>query len=540
MNAPVDAGQRWRRRLDRLLPTVFLMALAFVQRPGWTAADTKLDLVLDPGGFLARSVSLWDPLAAGGQLQNQAYGYLFPMGPFFWVGDTVGLPGWVVQRCWWALLLVVAYHGALLVLERLGIGSTWSRVIGAFAYALAPRMVMGLGAISSEIWPMALAPWILAPLIAPVPGRERAAALRSGVAVLLLGAVNAVASLAVLVLPLWWILTRRGRVRRLLLGWWVLAVGLATAWWIGPLLLLGRYSPPFLDWIEDSRVTTAVASVTEALRGTTQWIATIGGADDAVWPGGWVLLTSRNAMLFGLVIVCAGLLGLALAQRPWSAFARGGLALGLVLVTFGHSTGVAGPWAEIAADLLDGVLAPFRNTHKFEPVIRLPVVIGVAHGLPWAVDRLRRSAAPWPRIAPALVVLALVGQTAVPAFVGVIQRGPFVAVPRAWEDAARWLGDHPDGRRTLVLPGGNAPARLWGDPKDEPLQPHATQPWIVRDAVPLGSAGATRLLNEIEARVAQGRGGPELLSLLDTLAVNRVLLAADHQRVRSRTTPPVV
>ncbi|MGL5849215.1 MAG: alpha-(1-_3)-arabinofuranosyltransferase domain-containing protein, partial [Phycicoccus sp.] len=247
MNAPVDAGQRWRRRLDRLLPTVFLVALAFVQRPGWTAADTKLDLVIDPGGFLARSVSLWDPLAAGGQLQNQAYGYLFPMGPFFWVGDTVGLPGWVVQRCWWALLLVVAYHGALLVLERLGIGSTWSRVIGAFAYALAPRMVMGLGAISSEIWPMALAPWILAPLIAPVPGRERAAALRSGVAVLLLGAVNAVASLAVLVLPLWWILTRRGRVRRLLLGWWVLAVGLATAWWIGPLLLLGRYSPPFLD-----------------------------------------------------------------------------------------------------------------------------------------------------------------------------------------------------------------------------------------------------------------------------------------------------
>ena len=53
-------------------------------------------------------------------------------------------------------------------------------------------------------------------------------------------------------------------------------------------MLLGRYSPPFLDWIEDARVTTAVASVTEALRGTTQWIATIGGQQNAVWPAGWV------------------------------------------------------------------------------------------------------------------------------------------------------------------------------------------------------------------------------------------------------------
>ena len=539
MSPSSDLTARWRARLDRVVPSAFLVALAFVQRPGWTAADTKLDLVVDPGGFLRRSLSLWDPLAAGGQLQNQAYGYLFPMGPFFWLGHTLGIPGWVVQRLWWSLLLVLAYHGALLVLERLGIGTGWSRVIGAFSYALAPRMLVGLGAISSEIWPMAVAPWVLLPLMAVPPGRERAAAMRSGGAILLLGAVNAVASLAVLVLPFWWIVTRRGRVRLVLLGWWSLAVVLATAWWIGPLVLLGRYSPPFLDWIEDGRVTTAVASVTEALRGTTQWIATIGGEQNAVWPAGWVVLTSRNAILFGLVVVMAGLLGLALARGPWTTFARGGLLIGLVLVTLGHVRGVAGPWAGSEADLLDGVLAPFRNTHKFEPVLRLPIVLGVAHGLPRAVAWLRRQQAPWPLIAPAVVVLALVGQTAVPALRGTIQRGPFLAVPSAWGQAATWLDEHPDHGRTLLLPGGNAPARWWGEPKDEPLQPLATQPWIVRDAVPLGSAAATRVLGQIEARVGQGRGGPELLSLLDALAVTRVLVVGD-QRPSARTTPPVV
>lgn len=535
-----EGQEHLRQRMDRLVASAFLVAFAFVQAPGRIAADTKLDLVANPQGFLAKALSLWDPLGAAGQLQNQAYGYLFPMGPFFWLGQALALPAWVIQRLWWATILLLAWHGTHRVVERLGIGDRWSRIIAAFAYALAPRMFMGLGAISSEIWPMAVAPWILLPLLAVRPGHERRAALRSGIAVLLLGAVNAVASLATLILPLWWVLTRRGWVRARLLGWWILAVGAACAWWAGPLLLLGRYSPPFLDWIEDGRVTTAGASVTEALRGTTQWVATIGGQTGAIWPAGWATLTSRNAIAFGLVIVLFGLLGLALAKGPWTAFARGGLAIGLFLVTFGHIGGVAPPWAGIEADLLDGVLSPFRNNHKFEPVIRLPLVLGVAHGVPLTVGWLRRHGAPWPKIAPTLVVLALIGQTAVPAFLGVAQRGHYAAVPDAWRQAANWLATHRDTGRSLVLPGGNAPARVWGDPKDEPIQPYAGTPWVVRDGVPLGSAGATRILTAIEETVASGRGGAELRALLGNLAITRVVLAGDHLRRGYRTTPSLV
>ena len=48
---------------------------------------------------------------------------------------------------------------------------------------------------------------------------------------------------------------------------------LGTLWWLVPLFLLGRYSPPFLDYIEsavdhDLRRRPSF----DALRGTTNWV----------------------------------------------------------------------------------------------------------------------------------------------------------------------------------------------------------------------------------------------------------------------------
>ena len=61
-------------------------------------------------------------------LQNQGYGYLFPMGPFFGaVGSEA--PVWVTQRLWWSLVLTVgllASYGLLTALRVGGPTARWS------------------------------------------------------------------------------------------------------------------------------------------------------------------------------------------------------------------------------------------------------------------------------------------------------------------------------------------------------------------------------------------------------------------------------
>ncbi|ETB30076.1 hypothetical protein O983_00295 [Mycobacterium avium 09-5983] len=99
------------------------LALTFAQSPGRISPDTKLDLTANPLRFLARATNLWNSELPFGQAQNQAYGYLFPHGTFFLIGHALGVPGWITQRLWWALLLTVGFWGLLRVAEALGIGS---------------------------------------------------------------------------------------------------------------------------------------------------------------------------------------------------------------------------------------------------------------------------------------------------------------------------------------------------------------------------------------------------------------------------------
>ena len=53
------------------------------------------------------------------------------------------------------------------------------------------------------------------------------------------------------------------------------------------------------------------------------------------------------------------------------------------------------------------------------------------------------------------------------------------------------------------------------------------RPFAVRDAVPLGSAGATRALDGIEDRLRSGQGGPGLKTALQSAGIRYVVVRND-------------
>ena len=96
-----------------------LTACTFAQAPGEVIPETKLDITLDPVRYLGRALAAWDPSAGFGRIQNQSVGYLFPMGPFFALGDALGLSPWVTQRLWLGVVLALTAWGTVRLMEAL-------------------------------------------------------------------------------------------------------------------------------------------------------------------------------------------------------------------------------------------------------------------------------------------------------------------------------------------------------------------------------------------------------------------------------------
>jgi arabinofuranan 3-O-arabinosyltransferase len=545
----VPLSRRWL-----WLVTAVALALSFGSSPGRISPDTKLDLTANPLRFLARATNLWNSELPFGQAQNQAYGYLFPHGTFFLAGHLLGLPGWVTQRLWWALLLTVGFWGLLRVAETLGIGSPSSRVVAGAAFAMSPRVLTTLGSISSETLPIMLAPWVLLPTILALrDGRAvRRLAGQAGVAVALMGAVNAIATLAgCLPAVIWWASHRPNRRWWRYTAWLLLAMMLAMTWWLVALILMARISPPFLDFIESSGVTTQWSSVVEVLRGTDSWTPFVAPTATAGAP----LVTGSVAILATCLVAAAGLAGLAMTGMP----ARGRLVtmllLGMVLLGVGYSGGLGSPVAQQVQAFLDAGGAPLRNVHKLEPLIRIPVVLGLAQlmgrvPLPGSVPKqLWLNAFTHPerdrRVAVGMVVLTALTAATSLAWTGrITPPGTFAAIPRYWHDTADWLTAHNTGSptpgRVLVVPGAPFATQLWGNSHDEPLQVLGDSPWGVRDSIPLTPPQTIRALDSVQRLFAAGTPSAGLADTLARQGISYLVARNDLDPDTSRSARPIL
>ncbi|GAA1757224.1 alpha-(1-_3)-arabinofuranosyltransferase [Streptomonospora arabica] len=558
------------RRLKLLGASLLLCGIALSLDPAKIVGDTKIDLTINPFGFLQRALHLWDP-SYFGQLQNQAYGYFFPNGPFHALLIALDMPEWLVQRVWMSVLLCAAFLGVVKLAEALGIGSLHTRILAGAAYALAPRVLTLLSYNSAELQPMMLLPWIVLPLVYGTRhGRPpMRMAMLSALAFLFCGGTNAASELAVLVVPLVYLLTRaRGPRKRRLLAWWLTALFLASFWWMVPLLLMGRYVFSFMPYTEDAATTTGVTTLTNALRGADNWMGYVPVPGQPALPAGAELSTDPWMVAATALVAGLGLAGLVNRGTPERLFLITSLLTGTAIVVAGYTGALTGPFAETMRDLLNGPLSPFRNIHKFDALIRLPVVLGLAH-LPLVLARdtadrrARRSSAesapartglaarllagargdvngagtaPGPppgtvyRASAAVCALALAATLTPVATVGVATPGGFERIPGYWYEAARWLDSHNRSGTTMAVPGSARGEYVWGRPMDEPMQPLMETAWANHQIIPWGSAGVSRLNQEIDQRISSGRGSAGLTATLARMGVTHLLVRNDLER----------
>lgn len=403
---------------------------------------------------------------------------------------------------------------------------------------------------------MMLAPWVLLPTILALRATGdrsvRGLAGRAGLAVALMGAVNAIATVACcLPAVIWWACHRPNRLWWRYTGWWLVALVLATLWWVMALVMLRAISPPFLDFIESSGVTTQWSSLVEMLRGTDSWTPYVAPTATAGAP----LVTGSAAVLGTCLVAAAGLAGLAGRAMP----ARGRLVtmllVGVVLMAAGYSGGLGSPVAHAVQAFLDAGGAPLRNVHKLGSVIRIPVVLGLAHllarvPLPGSAPIsvwLRAFAHPErdKRLAAAIVVITALMVSTSLAWTGrLAPPGTFTAIPQYWHEAADWLTEHNTGSpmpgRVLVVPGAPFATQVWGTSHDEPLQVLGTSPWGVRDSIPLTPPQTIRSLDSVQRLFAAGRPSAGLADTLARQGISYVALRNDLDPDTSRSARPIL
>jgi arabinofuranan 3-O-arabinosyltransferase len=545
---------------------IWLLALAILvaNHPGRMFYDTKLGVDINAAEFYARLWQLWNPLEWFGTLQDQYIGYAFPMAPCYLAAQGLQIPVWIAERLWLSLLIAVGFLGLVRLAAALRIGSETSRLLAGLVFALWPTFTIIIGSTSAAALPGLLAPWAVLPLVsgsrrgsaardpAAVSSGSSAAgssvvgaAARSGAAVVCMGGVNAVVTLAALILPALFILTHtRGRRRVTLASCWALAVALATSWWTVPLLLQARYSFNFLPYIEQAATTTRTMSAAAFLRGAGNWTAYFNLGTPWI-PAGWAMIATPSAIVASAVVAATGLAGVARRDMPEARWLRLSMGVAALAALAGYWGPLGGPLHSQVDQLLDGALAPFRNVYKLEPVVAVVLALGLAHALARFREQVsaipgRPSRLPSGSVMAPLAALVLAG-LAWPYLSGqILSPGSFSRIPGYWYEVADYLGSHSAQEPALVVPADSHGTYIWGDPIDEPLEPLARSPWVQRGLVPYGGAGSQIFLETAESAIESGADVAGLTAYLERAGIRYVVVRNDLDPRMVGYTPPQI
>ncbi|HEX8743130.1 MAG TPA: alpha-(1-_3)-arabinofuranosyltransferase family protein [Thermoleophilaceae bacterium] len=542
----------WRERAFPLGLAAAAYAIALLQRPGEGSFDTKVDLHVDPSGFIGRVADVWSPTAGLGHIQGGQYsGYLWPMGPFFAALRELGLSPWLVQRLWLGTLLALAAWGTVRLLDRLlGRPRGVAHAVAGALVVLNPYVVVFTNRTTFTLIGYAALPWLLLLVHRGVrePRRLWWAAAFALIVTSLGGGVNAAVTAWVLVGPLLLLLYEPllGGVSWRGAGAFALRAGAATAlasvWWVVPALVQASYGLNFLSYTEQIGAIWATTSLSESVRLMGYWPSYLGvGYGDRLEP----YFGSSPSLLFDPAVVIASLLvpALAFAGFAWTRRWRYGpffLALGIagaLIMSVGFPEGTPlREGATFAINHFDAVEF-LRTTYKAGPLVALSVACLAGAG---AAALARRLASRPPRVAAALGGAALVALAALPMVRGEAVELTYDEVPAAWTQGAAGLDrELRPNTRALMLPGQPFAFHTWGGTVDPILPALTDRPVAVRNVPPYDDLHAVDMLWTVDNLVQQQRLLPgQLAPLLDLMSAGAVVTSTDDDFERSGAMPP--
>ncbi|MGH9213920.1 MAG: alpha-(1-_3)-arabinofuranosyltransferase domain-containing protein [Acidimicrobiales bacterium] len=527
---------------------VGLAAVAYIPllltRPGQVSADTKTYLYLDPGQLMGRARSLWDPSVGMGTVTHQSVGFLWPVGPFYWFADAVGLPDWTAQRIWWGTIIFAAGAGVAYLLRTLG----WRGpgvTAAVFVYALTPYLLTLVARLSAILLPFAGLPWLLAFTIRSVRNRGWRYPALFALTVATVGSVNATALLLVGLAPVLWLVhavwgAREAPLRRAATAG--LKIGALTipvnAWWIAGLSVQGTHGIDILRYTETAEVVSSVSVSHEVLRGLGYWF--FYGTDRL---GPWIEPSKYYTQWVPLILLSyllpiLGLTGAVAARWRHRAY--------FVLMTLvGTALAVAAfPWDD--PSLFGRVVKLFqqseaglamRSLPRAVPLVALGLAVLLGSGVACVVRRWPKLTRPVGWGAAALAVLALpplwLGR-----FVPDNLRRP-EDIPDYWREAAQRLDEDESDTRVLAIPGSDFASYRWGNTVDPILPGLIDRASVARELIPYGSAASANLLNAFDLRLQERTADPDALAAIARLMrAGDLLVISDYQYERFNTPRP--
>ncbi len=557
---PPRPPNRWTGRLAGRWATLDHLGIALfgllaylpvlATSPGRVVADTKSYLTIDPGRFLADASSLWDPHIGLGTVSHQTVGYLFPMGPFYWVfQEVLGVPGWVTQRLWLGTLIFAAGLGMRYLLRTLDVRGA-GLVVGVLAYALTPYVLQYSSRLSVLLSPWAGLPWMLTFVIRGLRARPWRYAALIAITVQLVGAVNLPALLYALIGPALWIpyavWIRRDAdwpaVWRLT---WrtVLLTVVASLWWATSLVIQAEYGLSILRFTESIESVSATSTATEILRGLGYWF--FYGADRRGYWNDAVLDLNRKPFVIAASFSIPLFAMIAAAVLRWRDRAYF-VVMALIAVTIAvaaspyHNPTVLGSIIKSWATGSTVGLA-LRSTSRALPLMVLAFAVLLAVAMSAIFDALRRRGhtAVGVGLTAGIVLLCVVGNPGVwhgRYYSRYLERPQ--TIPSYWTEAARALDQRPHTTRILGLPGADFAAYRWGDTID-PIEPGIlARDYVARELVPWGSEASANLLIALDQRLQGAILDPAAVAPIARLmGAGDVLLRLDLETDRFSLIP---